>query len=113
MTFGAIGSVLWGWIKSLPNWVWYVFLIIAAGYVIDKRGEARGRKKAEDKRDKQDVEEMGRVNDAREHANQENQNAADRADEAVRTMPRHLPDELRDEAPDIADIVLGPRRDGT
>jgi hypothetical protein len=53
MTLGAIGSVLWGWIKGLPNWVWYAFLIIAAGYFIDKRGEARGRQREADKRDKE------------------------------------------------------------
>lgn len=47
MTFAAIGSAIWKFLKSLPAWVWYVFLIIAAGFFIDMR--ARGQQKAKDK----------------------------------------------------------------
>lgn len=47
MTFAAIGSAVWGFLKKLPAWVWYVFLAIAAGYFIDMR--ARGQQRAKDK----------------------------------------------------------------
>lgn len=49
MTFAAIGSAIWGWMKTLPAWVWWLFLIIAAGFAIDMR--ARGQQRAKDKAD--------------------------------------------------------------
>lgn len=47
MTFAAIGSAIWGWLKTLPAWAWWLFLIIAAGFAIDMR--ARGQQRAKDK----------------------------------------------------------------
>jgi len=106
-------ATIWEFLKKIPGWVWLVVAGALVGFTYVQQEKARVRRETNEKHEREALKEMGRVSDARVKANQENQNAADRADEAVRTMPRHLPDELRDEAPDIADIVLGPRRDGT
>jgi adenylate kinase len=113
MTLATIGTGIWSFLKRIPDWVLWTIAALVFLKFVDINAERRGRRKEAEKREREALEEMGRVNEAREQANTENHNAADRADEAVRTMPRHLPDELRDEAPDIADIVLGPRRGGT
>lgn len=53
MTFAAIGSAIWKFLKGLPAWVWYVFLIIAAGYFIDVRARNQQRQKDKDAFDKE------------------------------------------------------------
>lgn len=108
MTFAAIGSAIWGGLKKLPDWVWWLVLVIATGFAIDLRARWDEQAKMKAKQRERDLNEMGRVNDARQKATEENINAAERADEAVRDMPRYLPDELREQEPDVAAIVLGP-----
>lgn len=112
-------STLAGFWVGLPKWAQDLLKIVGAALLIFLVGKAmaealkaEGARKQREKQEREALEEMARVNDARLKATQENQNAADRADEAVRTMPRYLPDELRDKAPDVADIVLGPRGGG-
>lgn len=47
MTLAAIGKVIWGWLKSLPGWVWWVVLAVLTATFIDMR--ARGQQRAKDK----------------------------------------------------------------
>lgn len=41
MTLAAI----WTFLKKIPDWLWYVFLIVAAGVFIDLRARDQQRKK--------------------------------------------------------------------
>lgn len=105
----------WQWITGNPvaRQIGVILLAVIgafAGYKIWKANVESGvRRQMREEQQRRDLEEMGRVNDARQKATEENINAAERADEAVRDMPRYLPDELREQEPDVADRVLGPR----
>lgn len=107
MTFAAIGSAIWGVIKKLPDWAWYVLLAIAAGVFIDMR--ARGQQHAKDKADEQkrDGEEQARIDEVRRNQAQENTDAAQRADDTADSVPWvRARDELWDKSPGDAAILL-------
>ena len=104
--FDFVAKNRWAQIVLLLGIGWVILMIYLS---VRDSGVRRVEREAQKARE---LKELGRVNDARLKATQENIDAAERADEAVRTMPRYLPDELREREPDVADIVLGPRRDG-
>lgn len=109
MTLAAIGKVIWGWLKSLPGWVWWVVLAVLTATFIDMR--ARGQQRKADQADEatRDGEEQARIDQARAQQSQENQTNAQRADETADSVPWvRARDELWDKSPGDAAILLDP-----
>ena len=113
MTFAAIGSAIWRFLKGLPWQVWVIVFAIVTGYFIDQR--ARGQQRKADKADEQkrDGEEQDRIDEARRHQAQENTDAAQRADDTADSVPWvRARDELWDKSPRDAAILLDPVEPG-
>ena len=91
MNFAAIGGAVWKFAKTLPDWVWWLFLLIAAGLAIDLRARHQQHQKDNAERDR----------DARKVDNQILENSDDMVNQAdrIRAANPLQPDasgELRD-----------------
>jgi hypothetical protein len=86
MTWAAV----LGFLKKIPDWVWWLFLIIAAATFIDMKARSEERKKVNAKRDKESAEVESQVISQIT----ENSNAMVRESDAVRshTSAERLPD---------------------
>lgn len=96
---------------SVNAWARWLAIILAAilGWEAVRRHlKEAGRKAERDAIAKKMAEEQARVEQTRRDITKGNQDAAQRADEAVRTLPeyRHT-EQLRNDDPDAARVVLG------
>lgn len=103
-------SKAWGWFTNNPvAQIITAFVLAFIGWEVVKRNiQETGRIKERERMAVAQAEEARRVEAMRRTINQENENAAQRADEAVRNLPgyRHT-EQLRNDDPDLATIVLG------
>lgn len=93
MTWAAV----LGFLKKIPDWVWWLFLIIAAATFIDMKARSEERKKVNAKRDKESAEVESQVISQIT----ENSNEMVRQSDAVRSRPAivELPDGTQDLPP--------------
>ena len=100
----------WGWFTNNPiAQIITAFVLALIGWEVVKRNiQETGRIKERERIAAAQAEEQRRVEAMRRTINLENENAAQRADQAVRDLPhyRHT-DELRNNDPDLATVVLG------
>lgn len=98
------------WAQDALKWIGIGFVVFLAGKAIAETLKAEGARKQREKNEREALEEQARVSEMRRKITQENQDAITRADEAVADLPayRHT-DELRQQDPDLAAIVLGNR----
>jgi len=94
MNLLGIGSAIWKFCKTLPDWVWWVLVAVATGFFIDMRARGQQRQKDNAERDR----------DARKVDNQILENSDDMVNQAdrIRAANPLQPDgsgELRDDTP--------------
>lgn len=111
MPLAAVGAALWDFLKRIPSWVFFAFgaLVIGKLYLEDQKNKA-----VERERQKQDVEtgkERERVIETSHQIIEDIEDAKDAAIAAPDSVPVVSgPDELREQAPAIAEVILRNRR---
>ncbi len=100
--------VTWWTGNPVVRWITYIALALIGWEVVKRHLKEAGRDAERKAIAIKQAEEARRVEAMRRTINQENENAAQRADEAVRNLPqyRHT-DELRNADEALAAIVLG------
>lgn len=68
MPFASFGAAVWGFLKRIPDWVFWALGVILFLKFVDMRAEQRGRREEGAKRDKEALEvERDVVNNIEEH----------------------------------------------
>ena len=109
-----IGALIgfWGglpkWAQDALKWIGIGLVVFIAGKAVAESLKAEGARAQREKNEREALKEQARVDATRREINTENQDAAQRAEDAVRELPhyRHT-DELRNADEALAAIVLG------
>lgn len=112
-----MNAVLWPVFEYVAKHKWLQWVLLCVTGLIIIRvwmyfHDENVRKFAKQKQIEVSLKEQAEVSETRRQKTQENIDAANRADEAVASLPGYVPSELRKQNPGLAAIVLGADRGG-